>query len=66
MIDHTGVTVGTGMSDAKPYRSTYLSHAEIYVSNYAKSIRFYDKILVPLGWKRLVCQKDRNHCIRYC
>ena len=46
--------------EAKPYRSTYLSHVEIYVSNYAKSIRFYDKILIPLGWERLVCQKSHT------
>lgn len=37
-----------------------LSHVEIYVSNYARSIRFYDKVLIPLGWKRLVCQKSHT------
>lgn len=37
-----------------------LSHVEISVSDYAKSIRFYDKILSPLGWKRLVCQKSHT------
>lgn len=37
-----------------------LSHVEIYVSDYAKSVRFYDKILNPLGWKRLVCQKSHT------
>lgn len=46
--------------DAKPYRSTYLSHVEIYVSDYAKTIRFYDKILKPLGWERLACQKSHT------
>ena len=46
--------------ETKPYRSTYLSHVEIYVSDYAKSIRFYDSILIPLGWKRLVCQKSHT------
>ena len=46
--------------NAKPYRSTFLSHVEIYVSNYAKTIRFYDRILIPLGWKRLVCQKSHT------
>jgi len=39
---------------------TKLSHVEIYVSNYAKSIRFYDTVLIPLGWKRLVCQKSHT------
>lgn len=39
---------------------TLLSHVELYVSNYAKSIQFYDKILLPLGWKRLVCQKSHT------
>ena len=38
-------------------QSTLLSHVELYVSDYAKSIRFYDHVLIPLGWKRLVCQK---------
>ena len=36
---------------------TKLSHIDINVTEYAKSIRFYDMILRPLGWKRLVCQK---------
>ena len=35
---------------------TKLSHVEIFVSDYAKSIRFYDKILIPIGWRRLVCR----------
>lgn len=39
-------------------RITRLSHVEINVSDYSKSIRFYDFILVPLGWQRLVCTKD--------
>lgn len=38
--------------------STRLSHIEINVSDYAKSIRFYDIILLPLGWERLVCTSD--------
>ncbi len=38
--------------------TTRLSHIEINVSNYAKSIRFYDMILFPLGWERLVCTTD--------
>lgn len=37
---------------------TRLSHVEINVSDYSKSIRFYDAILLPLGWQRLVCTKD--------
>lgn len=48
------------MTEAKPYRSTFLSHVEIYVSDYAKAIRFYDKILIPLGWRRLVCKKSHT------
>ena len=47
----------------KPYRSTHLSHVEIYVSDYAGTIQFYDKILKPLGWERLVCQKSHT---TYC
>lgn len=37
-----------------------VSHVEIYVSDYGKSIRFYDSILIPLGWERLVCQKSHT------
>jgi len=37
-----------------------VSHVEIYVSDHAKSIRFYDSVLIPLGWKRLVCQKSHT------
>ena len=37
---------------------TKLSHIEINASDYAKSIRFYDMILSPLGWKRMVCTSD--------
>lgn len=37
-----------------------LSHIELYVSDYPKSIQFYDRILIPLGWKRLVCQKSHT------
>lgn len=39
---------------------TLLSHIELYVSDYSKSIRFYDSILIPLGWSRLVCQKSHT------
>jgi ribosomal protein S18 acetylase RimI-like enzyme/catechol 2,3-dioxygenase-like lactoylglutathione lyase family enzyme len=34
-----------------------LSHIEINVSNYSKSIQFYDRVLFPFGWKRIVCQQ---------
>lgn len=44
-------------------QSTRLSHIEINVSDYAKSIRFYDSILKPIGWERLVCTSD---CTTYC
>lgn len=37
-----------------------LSHVEISVSDYAKSIRFYDLVLAPMGWKRLVCQTSHT------
>jgi catechol 2,3-dioxygenase-like lactoylglutathione lyase family enzyme len=37
---------------------TKLSHIDLNVSDYAKSLRFYDMILIPLGWKRLVCQPE--------
>lgn len=37
-----------------------VSHVEIYVSEYAKSIQFYDSVLIPLGWQRLVCQKSHT------
>ncbi|MNK96877.1 hypothetical protein D3C87_1171870 [compost metagenome] len=43
--------------------STRLSHIEINVSDYSKSIRFYDTVLLPLGWERLVCTLD---CATYC
>ena len=35
-----------------------LSHIDLNVSDYAKSIRFYDMILLPLGWKRLGCRES--------
>jgi len=43
--------------------TTRLSHIEINVSHYANSIRFYDMILSPLGWKRFLCTTD---CTVYC
>jgi catechol 2,3-dioxygenase-like lactoylglutathione lyase family enzyme len=39
---------------------TNISHIEINVREYAKSIRFYDSILTPLGWKRLVCTESHT------
>lgn len=43
--------------------STRLSHVEMNVSDYSKSIRFYDLVLKPLGWERLVCTSE---CAAYC
>lgn len=37
-----------------------LSHIEIYVSDYVRTIRFYDVVLQPLGWRRLVCQDSHT------
>ena len=42
------------MTDQK----TKLSHVELNVADYAVSIRFYDLILRPLGWERIVCTGD--------
>ncbi len=39
---------------------TLLSHVELNVSDYAKSIQFYDVILQPLGWRRIVCQTSHT------
>ncbi len=39
-------------------RSPRLSHIEINVSDYRKSIRFYDLALKPIGWERLVCTSE--------
>lgn len=38
--------------------STRLSHIEINVSDYARSIRFYDMVLFPIGWERLMCSSS--------
>lgn len=43
--------------------ATNLSHVELNVGDYAKSIRFYDLVLKPLGWERFVCSK--THTV-YC
>lgn len=39
---------------------TLLSHVEINVSDYSKSISFYETFLLPLGWKKLVSQKSHT------
>lgn len=39
------------------------SHIEINVGDYARSIRFYDLVLAPLGWERFVCTKSHT---AYC
>jgi catechol 2,3-dioxygenase-like lactoylglutathione lyase family enzyme len=41
-------------------KRTKLSHVEIYVSNYIKSIQFYDLILISLGWEKLVSRTDHT------
>jgi catechol 2,3-dioxygenase-like lactoylglutathione lyase family enzyme len=35
-----------------------ISHIELSVSNYKKSIQFYDKVLIPLGFERCNCTED--------
>lgn len=40
--------------------NTKISHIEINVGNYAKSIRFYDKVLTPIGWERFVCTQSHT------
>lgn len=42
---------------------TKISQIEIYVSDYAKTIRFYDLILGFLGWRRLVCQTSHTTAV---
>lgn len=39
---------------------TKLSHIDLNVSDYKKSLIFYDMILIPLGWTRFVCQKSHS------
>jgi catechol 2,3-dioxygenase-like lactoylglutathione lyase family enzyme len=41
-------------------KRTKLSHVEINASNYAESIKFYDMVLLSLGWERLVCRDDHT------
>ena len=35
-----------------------ISHIELSVSNYKKSIQFYDKVLIPLGFERCNCTRN--------
>lgn len=39
-------------------KRTKVAQIELLVSDYKKSIQFYDKILLNLGWEKLVSQKD--------
>jgi catechol 2,3-dioxygenase-like lactoylglutathione lyase family enzyme len=41
-------------------KKTKLSHVELYVSDYAKSVNFYDLILLSLGWEKLVSRHDHT------
>lgn len=41
-------------------KRTKLSHVEINTSNYSESIKFYDMVLLSLGWERLVCRNDHT------
>lgn len=41
-------------------KRTKLSHVELSVLNYAESIRFYDLILLSLGWEKLVSRTDHT------
>jgi catechol 2,3-dioxygenase-like lactoylglutathione lyase family enzyme len=36
------------------------SHVELGVSDFAKSIRFYDLVLKPLGWMRIACTESHS------
>jgi catechol 2,3-dioxygenase-like lactoylglutathione lyase family enzyme len=41
-------------------KKTKLSHVELIVSNYKKSVLFYDTILLSLGWEKLVSRLDHT------
>lgn len=41
-------------------KRTKLSHVELSVSNYKESVRFYDLILLNLGWEKLVSRTDHT------
>lgn len=37
-----------------------VSHIELNVSDYARSIDFYDAVLLATGWRKLVCAKNHT------
>lgn len=37
-------------------KRTKLAHIDLFVSNYKESVKFYDTILMSLGWEKLVSQ----------
>lgn len=41
-------------------KRTKLSHVELSVSNYKESVKFYDLILLSLGWEKLVSRLDHT------
>lgn len=41
-------------------KTTKLSHVEVFVSDYKKSILFYDLVLLSLGWERLVTRPEHT------
>ena len=41
-------------------KKTKLSHIDLSVSDYKKSIKFYDLILLSLGWEKLVSRTDHT------
>ena len=41
-------------------KRTKLSHVELYVKDYVESVRFYDLILLSLGWEKLVSRTDHT------
>jgi len=41
-------------------KRTKLSHVEINVSNYKQSVKYYDLILLSLGWEKLVSRTDHT------
>ncbi|MBY0415961.1 MAG: hypothetical protein K2Q18_17450 [Bdellovibrionales bacterium] len=41
-------------------KRTKLSHIDIMVSNYKESVRFYDMVLMSLGWEKLVSRIEQT------
>ncbi|MBC7712363.1 MAG: VOC family protein [Rhizobacter sp.] len=41
-------------------KRTKLSHVELNVLNYKESVRFYDLILLSLGWEKLISRTDHT------